>query len=101
MTPLHQAVLENQLEAVKVLVHKGADLGLRGFRDALKGTPLEFAEHEKHKHIIKYLQKVRIILCVNQHLSYLWQKTRDTKTNSLQRMICAPNIRELTQSILQ
>lgn len=60
MTPLHQAVLENQMEAAKVLVDNGADLGLRGFRDALKGTPLEFAEHEKHKQLIKYLAKVNL-----------------------------------------
>jgi hypothetical protein len=46
-TPLHHAVCSGSLEAVKVLVEAGAELGTKD--QAWQGTPLGWAEHYQHE----------------------------------------------------
>ena len=58
MTPLHHAVIHKHANVVKELLEHGADSSLRGFRDALKGTPLDFALQGKNNEIIDIIQKV-------------------------------------------
>jgi hypothetical protein len=53
-TALHHAVDSNSVDAVKVLVEAGADLGTR---DRLyQGTPLDWAEHLQRPEIAAFLQ---------------------------------------------
>ena len=55
-TPLHQAVWSNHLEAVKLLVARGARLDLR---DTIHhGTPLDWAEYGHRTEIAAYLREI-------------------------------------------
>ena len=58
LTPLHVAALGNELEVAKVLVKHGADCSARGFRDGLRGTPLDMARAEDHREMVRYLEVV-------------------------------------------
>jgi peptide-methionine (S)-S-oxide reductase len=55
-TALHHAVDSGSLDAVKVLVEAGADLGMRD--RIYEGTPLDWAEHLKRPEIGAYLRAV-------------------------------------------
>lgn len=54
-TALHRAVLQNQLEVVKVLIRNGAD---KNVKDNNGRTPLEKAESEGRTSIVKYLASI-------------------------------------------
>jgi peptide-methionine (S)-S-oxide reductase len=54
-TPLHHAVGSGSLEAVKVLVQAGADLGLKD--KIYDCTPLDWAEYLKRADIVAYLRE--------------------------------------------
>lgn len=54
-TPLHHAVCSGSLEAVKVLVEAGADLGVTD--KVYQGTPLDWAEHAGQEEIAIYLRE--------------------------------------------
>ena len=43
----------------KVLVSHGADSYARGFKDGLRGTPLDMARAEEHEEMVRYLETVR------------------------------------------
>ena len=60
LTALHVAALEDELEVAKVLVAHGADCDARGFKDGLRGTPLDMARAEEHEEMVRYLETVRI-----------------------------------------
>lgn len=53
-TALHHAVSSGSLDAVRVLVEAGADLG--AMDAAYQGTPLDWAEYGKHVEIAEYLR---------------------------------------------
>ncbi len=53
-TPLHHAVCSGSLDAVKVLVEAGADVGVRD--KVYQGTPLDWAEHAGQTEIAAYLR---------------------------------------------
>lgn len=54
-TALHHAVSSGSLDAVKVLVEAGADLGTRD--RIYQGTPLDWAEYLQHPEIAAYLRE--------------------------------------------
>ena len=53
-TALHHAVWSGSLDAVRVLVDAGADLGAKD--EVWKGTPLNWAEHSENEEIKTYLR---------------------------------------------
>jgi ankyrin repeat protein len=53
-TPLHLAVIANELESVKTLVEHGADINLM---DKTSKTPLEVAHDEGYNDIFEYLRE--------------------------------------------
>ena len=53
-TALHHTVWSGSLEAVRVLVDAGADLGARD--EIWLGTPLNWAEHSENDEIATYLR---------------------------------------------
>ena len=53
LTPLHLAVIANELETVKVLVEHGADINVM---DNTSRTPLELAHDEGYDDIFEYLK---------------------------------------------
>ncbi|UVI29404.1 ankyrin repeat domain-containing protein [Paenibacillus spongiae] len=55
-TALHHAVDSGSLDAVKVLVEAGADLGIRD--RIYQGTPLGWSEHFQHEEIAAYLRVI-------------------------------------------
>jgi hypothetical protein len=56
-TPAHMAVARNDIDALKMLVHWGADLAIRTEIDDY-ATPLEQARKWRKREIVEYLQSV-------------------------------------------
>ena len=54
-TPLHIAVLKENLDIIKVLLEEGADINQV---DEKNLTPLDYARDEKNNEIILFLEKI-------------------------------------------